>query len=199
MYPFFETIRYCKGAAENLFFHQQRIDRTFKLHSVDALLQLAAIDFNYEASMQNAILPIVYKCKISYNITGSYMVLFEPYSIRKIQTFTFVEIGSKTYDSKYTDRTWINLALNEVQTDEVIFTKNNLITDASYANVAFFNGTNWLTPAQPLLAGTRRAMLLKEKYIIERAIYTQQLSQYHLVKFINAMMHWEECPCIQLH
>jgi 4-amino-4-deoxychorismate lyase len=102
------------------------------------------------------------------------------------------------YDVKYTNRTWINDALHNATTDEVIFIKNKLIKDASYANVVLFDGVTWYTPRQPLLAGTKRALLIQENIIQERDIYIDQFNNYSRLKFINAMMLWEESPYIDL-
>jgi 4-amino-4-deoxychorismate lyase len=129
---------------------------------------------------------------------GNYSISFAPYAIKNIQTFTFVDINLQEYDVKYTNRTWINDALHNATTDEVIFIKNKLIKDASYANVVLFDGVTWYTPRQPLLAGTKRALLIQENIIQERDIYIDQFNNYSRLKFINAMMLWEESPYIDL-
>jgi 4-amino-4-deoxychorismate lyase len=102
------------------------------------------------------------------------------------------EIGDHVYDYKYTDRGWLNEALQVAATDEIIFTSAGIIKDASYANLAFYNGSNWFTPKSPLLIGTRRAALIEEGLINETEIRVQDLHQYKSVKLINAMMLWEE-------
>ena len=54
--------------------------------------------------------------------------------------------------------------------DDILIIRNGLITDMSYANVAFFDGTQWLTPRIPLLAGTCRERLLETGPIREADI-----------------------------
>jgi 4-amino-4-deoxychorismate lyase len=198
MYPFFETIRYYNGIAAHLSFHQQRVDRTFLKYNTAPILQLNKLNIQEEAAKQQVDYSIVYKCKISYDLLGNYSISFAPYAIKNIQTFTFVDINLQEYDVKYTNRTWINDALHNATTDEVIFIKNKLIKDASYANVVLFDGVTWYTPRQPLLAGTKRALLIQENIIQERDIYIDQFNNYSRLKFINAMMLWEESPYIDL-
>ena len=197
MYPFFETIRYDNGVLENLSFHQQRVDRTFVQHGVSANLQLLSILLT-ESTAQIIAPDLIYKCRIKYNLTGEYSVEFLPYTLRAIKSFSFAEIGTHTYAYKYTNRDWINEALSKSGTDEIIFVENGLIKDASYANLAFFEGVHWFTPKVPLLLGTKRAALIEQEIMIETAIKVADLHKYKLVKFINAMMGWEESPTLPI-
>lgn len=198
MFPFFETIRFYNAVAENLFFHQQRVEKTFLYFGSTCKLDLQIIKFNAIALEHQVTNNQVYKCKLSYNLGGNYSIQFEPYSIRKIQTFSFVDIGPNTYDLKYTDRSWINKAVSEATTDDVVFVENGLIKDASYANIALYDGQEWVTPQKPLLQGTKRAFLLFENKIMEQDIFVHQFKNFEKIKFINAMMSWDESPCIDL-
>ena len=197
MYPFFETIRYENGVLENLSFHQQRVDRTFAQHGVTINLQLATIPLG-ETSAQNTLPDLLYKCRINYNLSGAYCVEFLPYTLRTIKSFSFAEIGNHTYEYKYSDRDWINEALSTSGTDEIILVDNGIIKDASYANIAFYDGTNWFTPIIPLLHGTRRAALIEQGIIKEIEISVADLHKYKLVRFVNAMMNWEESPTLPI-
>lgn len=199
MYPFFETIRYYKAIAENLVYHQQRVDRTFALHHVTTKLQLAQLSFHEMALQQSVIPEQIYKCRVSYNLEGNYHTIFESYTIRNIQSFEFFEIGENSYDCKFTNRNWINEAKALVNADEIIFTSNGFLKDSSYANIVLFDGQNWVTPTNPLLLGTRRASLLQDNLIIEKKIHINQIKHFQLIKFINAMMLWDESPCIPIN
>ena len=198
MFPFFETIRYSNATAANLLFHQQRVNRTFLHNGIGSVLDLLTIDFKKEAQQNDAVQEGVYKCKIAYDLKSNYRISFEPYQIRSIKTFTFVDIGNNDYSFKFTDRAWINQALQSVSTDEVIFIKDGMLKDASYANIVLFDGIDWVTPLHPLLPGTKRAQFISEKKIIEREIRIQELQNFKALKFINAMMLWEESPTIDL-
>jgi len=197
MFPFFETIRYRNAVAENLFFHQQRVERTFLQFGERCTLDITSIDLKSIAEKNGATSDAVFKCKIMYDLKGNIQISFEPYQIRAIQSFTIRDIGSNDYAIKFTDRTWINDALKSVPTDEVIFAKDGVLKDASYANIVLFDGKDWVTPINPLLLGTKRALLLSENKIKTQEIRQDQLKDYQALKFINAMMHWEESPTIE--
>jgi 4-amino-4-deoxychorismate lyase len=64
--------------------------------------------------------------------------------------------------------------------------------------LAFFNGSEWHTPLHPLLLGTHRARLIEENKIIEKDITLSDLANYTILKYINAMMLWEESPEIEI-
>jgi 4-amino-4-deoxychorismate lyase len=198
MFPFFETIRYKDALAENLFYHQQRVERTFMHFGEICHLDITRIDLKSEAEKKGAINNAVYKCKIMYDLKGNIKISFEPYQIRAIKTFTIVDIGSNEYSSKFTNRTWINDAVKTVASDEVIFAKDGVLKDASYANIVLYDGFSWITPKSPLLLGTKRASLLDAQQIIEQDILAEQLGNFKKLKFINAMMHMDESPCIDL-
>lgn len=194
MYPLFETIRYKNGIAENLHLHQLRVERSlFELGGTKPI-QLANIIEKHTELPKND--NCIYKCKVYYNLTGNAQVSFEPYFIRKIKTISIQEIGHFQYKYKYSNRDWINTILLKSGTDEVIFTQNGFLKDASYANVAFLDGEQWITPKQPLLIGTRRDALLKAGVIYENEVLTSDFKKFSAVKFINAMMLWEESPIV---
>lgn len=196
MFLLFESIRYKNGVAENLFFHQQRVNRAFLELGGGMPIDLSNCLKNANNIPNND--DIVYKCKIQYNLTGNVQVSFEPYRIKKIITASIHEMGSHDYQHKYTNRNWINNILLNAGTDEIILTQNGIIKDANYANLVFFDGNQWITPLHPLLLGTRRDSLLKEGVIKEAEIHLQDLNKFKAVKFMNAMMLWEESPMLNL-
>ncbi|MEN9697784.1 MAG: hypothetical protein RLZ56_1205 [Bacteroidota bacterium] len=197
MFPLFETIRYKNGVAENLALHQQRVDRS--LLDLGGVKSLQLADWIQEPTPLPHHDNGIYKCRVQYNLTGTASVSFEPYFIRKIKTISVQEIGHFNYAYKFTNRDWINTILLKSGTDDVIFTQNGWVKDASYANLVFYDGTNWVTPSQPLLQGTRRVALLESGIITEAPIQIDDLKKFHSVKLINAMMLWEESPLIALH
>jgi 4-amino-4-deoxychorismate lyase len=198
MFPFFETIRYKDTIAENLFYHQQRVERTFMHFGEICQLDITSIDLKSEAEGNGVINGAVFKCKIMYDLKGNVQISFEPYQIRAIHSFAIMDIGSYDYSSKFTNRTWINDAVKSVASDEVIFAKDGILKDASYTNIVLFDGYKWVTPTSPLLLGTKRASLLDTQQIIEQNILDTQLKNFKKLKFINAMMRWDESPCIDL-
>ena len=150
MYQFFETIRYKNGILENLAFHQQRVDRTFTQfkETIEAKEATSALDLSTIQIPAGLLTNQVYKCRVKYNLAADFNIAFEPYKIRTIQNCLLTEIGDNEYNYKYTNRNWLNEALLVAATDEIIFTSVGFIKDASYANLAFFDGSDWFTPIQ---------------------------------------------------
>lgn len=196
MYPLFETIRYKNRVAENLTLHQERVNYTLKKLGVATSIVLA--DHIQINANKNELDNKVMKCRFQYDLLGNVNIQFEPYTIKKIDTIAIQDIGVNQYPYKYSDRNWIKDILTIAGTDEVILTQNGYIKDASYANLVFFDGLNWLTPSAPLLMGTRRAALLNAKIIKESPIKIKDITEFKRLKFINAMMLWEESPMIEL-
>ena len=193
MYPFFETIRYVNGVLENVSYHQARINRTVSALGGETSIQLDKIQLVHDFEKD-----IVYKIKCLYNLEGAYHIEKAVYHKKTIQTVSIHQAAQEEYQYKYTNRNWLNDALKNAGTDEMIIVQNNMIKDGNYANLVFFNGSEWHTPLHPLLLGTHRARLIDQNKIIEKDITISDLSSYTKLKFINAMMLWEESPEIEI-
>lgn len=201
MYQFFETIRYKNGVLENLNFHQQRVNRTFLQFKETVADKWPITDLNLSTvQIPEGLLPNqVYKCRVKYNLASDFEVTFEPYKMRSIKSCLITEIGENKYDYKFTNRDWLNESLQKAGTDEIILSSEGMIKDASYANLAFFDGSDWFTPKCPLLLGTRRAALIEKGIIKEIEIRVTDLHKYKNIKLINAMMLWEESATLSFN
>ncbi len=135
-----------------------------------------------------------HKCRITY---GEQVVNieWEKYQPRTIGSLLLVDADNLEYTFKYKNRQALNKLYDQRgDCDDVLMVRQGLLTDTSYANVALFDGQDWHTPAQPLLAGTQRAYLLDEGVIISRAIRAEDLHNYSRLRLFNAMLPWEEGP-----
>ena len=193
MYPFSETIGYVNGVLENVSYHQARINRTVSALGGKTYIQLDKIQLVHDSEKD-----IVYKIKCLYNLEGAYYIEKAVYHKKTIQTVSIHQAALEEYQYKYTNRNWLNEALKNAGTDEMIILQNNMIKDGNYANLVFFNGSEWHTPLHPLLLGTHRARLIDENKIIEKNITLSDLANYTTLKYINAMMLWEESPEIEI-
>ena len=111
-----------------------------------------------------------------------------PYFKKEINSLQIVLSKPFDYSYKFQDRSVLeHLIVNNVA-DDIIISIDGMITDSSYSNLAFWNGTNWLTPEKPLLHGVRRAQLLEEGRIIPAAIATTDLLSFQKVSLFNAML-----------
>jgi 4-amino-4-deoxychorismate lyase len=193
MFQFIESIRIKDGCAEQLSFHQSRVNRTFLNFGKKPFFQLQEI-INADSLFTNGVV----KCRINYDFDRIIEITYSEYTVKTIQTISLTELDGRKYDFKYADREWIVNMLLKSGTDEIIMTDQGIVKDASYANLAFYDGEIWYTPQSPLLEGTQRAFLLEIKKIHPREIRTIDLHKYHQVKFINAMMTWDESPILSM-
>ena len=79
-----------------------------------------------------------------------------------------------------------------VKHSEILILKNGLITDVSFANIAFYDGKGWYTPDSPLLKGTKRAYYIEKGLLIEKRISPADLPKYQKARLINAMLDLED-------
>ncbi len=191
----FETICVQHRQLSNLIpYHEARLNRTRRdLWGVDTPLNLGEMleipDFVDEEK---------HKCRVTYG-PEILKIEWERYLPRPITSLRLVQDDTIEYAHKYKNRDHLNqLHALRGNCDDVLIVKNVLITDTSYANVAFFDGINWYTPEVPLLPGTQRAFLLDEGVLIPREIKVGDLARYSSVKLFNAMLDWEEAPELEI-
>jgi len=193
MFQFIESIRIKEGRIERLDYHQSRVNRTLLNFGKSPFLQLNGIITPNALNASGVV-----KCRVKYDLQQVLDITYSAYAVKKISSISVVELEGRKYDFKYADREWITNLLLNAGTDEIIMTDQGIVKDASYANLAFFDGECWYTPQIPLLEGTQRAFLLEANKIQVSEIRTSNLHQYQMVKFINAMMTWEESPTIPM-
>ena len=193
MFQFIESIRVNNRKPENLHFHQFRMDRTFMHYGKKPYVNLSDLFDSTYINSDNVI-----KWRIVYNLEEIIDISYTNYSIKTIDSVALVDLRGQQYDFKFEERDWINTLLHAAGTDEIIMCAEGVVKDASYANLVFFDGADWYTPEKPLLEGTRRAQLLLDKIIHPMDIRIPDLRKFEKVKFINALMSWDESPTILL-
>ncbi len=181
-----ETIRLLDGRVENSEYHQQRIDRSFAEFFKNSL------PINLNNSLTDWELPStgLHKIKLVYDHEVR-SIEVTPYEQKKIQKLKIVHADYISYSFKFEDRAEIEkFYAQRGQCDDIIIVKNNFITDASFANLVFKKGSQWVTPKTYLLNGTLRQSLLDKKIIIEDNITINDLVRYQKVKLINALLQF---------
>lgn len=184
MCRFIETIRVDGGKVVNLSFHIQRI--------VDTRRQVWGVEDGIDLEALTRSLPRVAgtaKLRFIYDAAQVYEPTCTPYVKRAVRSLKVVVDNEIAYGLKSEDRSRLNSLRNQRgQCDEVLIVKSGHITDTSYTNVAFFDGERWVTPATPLLPGTRRASLLASRQIVEDDIALNDLPRFSYMALFNAMM-----------
>lgn len=185
MYPLLETIRFEGGKFHNLEAHQQRVDRAFQ----DLWPDVIPIQLSEHLQMSSQVnIMQTYKCRIIYD-TQIQEITFEPYHIRPIHSLKLIEAPELRYHHKKLDRTALKTLFDQRgNCDDILITQNGYLTDTYYCNLAAWNGTQWLTPENPLLPGTQRAKLIKEGQIIPASIHQRDLANFEKLILFNAMI-----------
>ena len=188
MYRFIETIKLEKGKFFRASFHKQRVESTFAaffpgVQAFDPLEVLSEKDYPKTG---------LYKCRIEYGDTPE-IIDFVLYQSREIKILKLVDAPVESTLFKSADRTRFNEAFaKRDECDDVLMVRDGFLTDTSYANVALWNGTKWLTPAKPALFGTQRAFLLANGSIAEAKIRVADLQHYSRIRVFNAMIEFGE-------
>ncbi len=177
---FLETIRIQDGSPCNLPYHQARMERTLRAHY--PLAEVPSLAAHLTRLPERGI----HKCRILYS-DHIQSISYERYTPKEPHTFTLIE-SSLNYAYKYADRSELDHLKKCVGSDEIILLKNGLLSDTSYSNIAFYDGTKWLTPRLPLLEGTMRSRLLDEGAITSADIAPQDLKHFRDIALINAMI-----------
>jgi 4-amino-4-deoxychorismate lyase len=81
-----------------------------------------------------------------------------------------------------------NLLAKKENCDDILIINNGRVTDTSYCNVVFSDGEKFLTSSTPLLRGTKREKLIREKIIKEEEITLKDLRLFKKAILINAMI-----------
>jgi len=186
-----ESIKLLDGEFHNLFYHEQRMNRSLKM--------LCGVQdrTNLEEFLEHVDKPEkgLYKCRLLYD-ENSREIEIIPYQPRNINRLQVVEHDRINYEFKYQDRKTINRLFElRKDCDDILIVKRGLVTDSSFANIVFRKGKRWFTPWAPLLKGTQRQKLLERNLIYEEEITPGEIRSYESFKLINAMLEFEGPEC----
>ena len=189
MCRFLETIQFTQGHPLNLDGHQARVNETFQQFFP------GVSPFLLQEVLSKSEIPEgdrKYKCRLVYDEQVQQLE-YLPYSLPPITSLRLVPTTMESSVCKSADRTEYNrvFALRE-ECDDVLLIRNGLLTDTSYCNVALWDGTTWVTPLTPLLYGTRRADLLRQKAIVEKDIPVREIFRYQKIRLFNALIGFGE-------
>ena len=170
---------------ENYEYHLERVKRTYEYFKWKMENGKWKIE-NRKWKMKNEKLRV----RITYNQKGIKNIEYFPIKKREFKTFKVVN-SNINYHLKYANREKLN-SLKPKNVDEIIIIKNNLVTDTTISNLAFFTGSEWITPKYPLLKGTKREELIKKGFIKEEIIHKYDLKYFKKIAMINAILEFYE-------
>lgn len=192
MYPLIESIKLKDGAFFRLPYHQARFDRGLAQCCADR----SSLDLQSLLERSDYPRHGLYKCRLLFGAEGVSLE-FQPYVMRNVRTLALMEVDWPTRDYKSADRQHYDAAFAaRGEADDVLFVRNGLLTDTSYANIAVFDGQQWKTPRMPLLFGTQRAFLLEKGLITEADIPVEFLNESPRIRLFNAMIEFGELELV---
>ncbi len=174
-----ESIKVLNGSVYNLNYHQQRCDNSLK-----------ALHVKKRYNLKNLIHPPkngLFRCRIVYNDKNIH-VSYHAYQFQAINCLKLVYSDIR-YPLKYQNRDELDKLFNQKHNcNDIVIVKNNLITDTTKANLAFFDIDTWYTPKTPLLHGTTRQYLLDKKWIHSLDITVNEINKFQKIAIMNAMI-----------
>jgi 4-amino-4-deoxychorismate lyase len=188
MSRFIETIKILDGKPVNLTWHNRRMARAMKDHfgiiDPPALQDLIAVPHEHKSG--------IVRCRIIFSETIR-EITFTPHIPRIVTTLKMVVDNDIEYTYKYADRERLANLLRKqpAENGDILIIKNGFITDTSYSNIAFYDGSGWVTPDTPLLAGTQREKLIHEGILKETPITPDDINQFKKARLINALLEFE--------
>lgn len=187
MFRLLESIKIKDNRAYNLEYHNKRLNFSRKiLYGCDD-----SIDLNDYIKTEDSINGLN-KCRIICDEIVR-EVSVEPYNMRTIRNLKVVLDDEIDYTHKITDKEIFKKLLEKRNNcDDILIVKRNRVTDTSFSNVIFFDGTKYFTPSSPLLNGTKRQRLIDEKIIFEEDITINDIKKFKYIQFINAMIDIED-------
>lgn len=183
---FIESLKLVGERFSNIELHQQRIDLTSKMFSINSKIDLKYI------SIPNFNDDLVRKCRIIYS-KDDFSISFTEYKQRKIESLKLVFDDTIDYSYKFENRDRLN-SLFEDRGDcsDIIIVKNGCLTDTSFSNIVLFDGDKYFTPSSFLLNGTMRQKLLIDNIIFEKEIKLEDIHSFKKLYLINALNSIED-------
>ncbi|MEA3490789.1 MAG: aminotransferase class IV [Campylobacterota bacterium] len=175
-----ETIHIEDGKPLNLYYHNQRFNRTrreiFKIYREFDLATIIKAP-----AMESC------RCRLLYS-DEILSVEYLPYRPKEIKRVALVE-SDVTYRYKFADRSGLDQLMREsIGSDDILIIQDKLVTDTTIANTAFLDNGVWFTPSRPLLEGTTRQRLLDNGFLIPKDIHIGEIDRFDGFALMNAMI-----------
>ena len=180
---YLETIKAVDGRVQNLKYHQKRLESVLGTYVNPVMHNLTDII----KAPQNGIC----RCRVVYD-ENSIAVEYIAYVKREVKSLKIIYNDEIEYSKKYENRKLIDelFALKD-KYDDILIVRSGLVTDTSIANIAFYDGSHWLTPKRPLLKGTTRERYLENGKLIEQDIFVEDIKNFTGVALLNAMVDFD--------
>ena len=180
---FLETIKVLDGEVYNISYHQERYENVQR--SLGATNCKNLKDYLHPPSNG------LYRCRVVYT-SDTIEVTYHPYVKKEVHSLKIVYDDAIEYSKKTTNREAIDrLYEKRGSCDDILISRNNLVSDTSIANIALYKEGIWYTPASPLLNGTTRQRYIDNGVLKPKDIDVDTLKEYTRVALLNAMIDFD--------
>lgn len=190
MIKFIETIKVLNGDTPDIKEHAQRVRATLRhfysksKEEFDLILSVSEILDREREKISNGL----FKLRVVYSDRFISWTLI-PYIPKTIKRLKVVECDAIDYPFKFENRTAIESLLSyKDNCDDILIVKKGVVTDTSYSNIVFERMGSLYTPESYLLAGTKRAKLIRDGIISEEKIRPCDIDKYDKAYLINSML-----------
>lgn len=193
-YPLFESICVMDGEICRPEMHEERYQLSYCLHygkaPTNALLKEIEVPHDFQKGRV--------KLRVMYN-QNDRVYSFSNYNYQPINSLKCVDGSFVEYATKKTNRKDLeDCFAQRGSCDDVLIIKNGEITDTSYGNICFWDGSDWFTPIRPLLKGTARAHFIADGLLKEAPLRIEEIKKFRGFKIINAMGDFATAPMISI-
>lgn len=131
----------------------------------------------------------VVKCRIVYD-TCVRDLSFQPYAPRTVRSLRLVQAPPDLdYHLKYADRSPLMRLLEQRQgCDDILIVRDGFLTDTSYSNIAFDDGSALYLPRTCLLNGCKRRLLLDSGRARAVSLTPHDIRNFRTAHLINALL-----------
>ena len=136
------------------------------------------------------------RCRLVYGTDGNCSeIRIWPFRQKRLNRVGLIELPAASYPLKFADRClFASLHARFPEYDEIIITRRGFLSDGTFTNLYLHRPnkkdgekTSLLTPSTPLLAGCRRARLIKEGRLVATPLLWNELEDGWQIGFINAL------------
>ncbi len=177
-----ESICVLDGAIQLLDYHQRRVTRS--------LASGSTLSLHHAISQVSLPASGKHKLRLLYNEQGEVELMeCAPYEMRRIEKLMLRDASHLDYSSKWADRRELDALMEGVDAkDDVLLLRGKHVCEARYANIAFGEPGDWVTPKNVFLEGVMRQYLLDRGEMKLGAIAVDSIRDYPFLCLFNALI-----------
>ncbi len=163
-------------------YHQRRVSRS--------LADGYDLQLHHALALVNLPMRGKHKLRLLYNQQGEVdLIEIMPYEMRRIENLLLRDASHIDYSSKWADRRELDALMDGVEAkDDVLLLHGTQVCEGRYANIAFGEPGDWVTPSGVFLEGVMRQSLLDRGELKLGTIDVERMTDYPFLCLFNALV-----------